>query len=578
MNSAYTPSLNNGSYGTYLYPKIDDSLRLQRKWRKIKQSQPHRASISNGSYGTFLFPIQQRVISNPWNALPSNARTTKHAKNTEQLLLKKRKINEIAPDSFKSFRNLRELYLNYNFLTNSLKHSTTTSLYNLSKPLFRLSLLDLSFNLLTNIEGLQHLISLKHLNLSNNYLSLHSFDAMISILKKLQFLEYLDLRFNPLTLDHNLEQIESQIIGHLTETSPTLQTLNNRKVEIQNKAQETSSFQYRDGKSIAFNQTFDVLDSRESSYDAGALTGILFSKSMRITKCRDLQRKNYLKKCYSMPNRLRKKYAKNQDYKKPFMFVKPEDMQSRAKSEVFRVEMRREVIEFMKANNGGKKEMSAVDIAKYLENNEFSLRYKLSDESKMKILDRFYFDVTQSEMDQMVEQEMTNLAGKLNADGMEQSRDENLKSEKSAEIKQRIEEQKKAAVDGGKVENISHRDLLNLLTDMKEVKWIEKGEAVRKEAAGKLYQKSMEIYNDRKDMKIEEVTDKMKQEMFENYLKAQAVHLPDPAPKNRNASSTPNSRTSERTLTQEILNDVANSNQDFKQRDFIKSAYKIHWF
>ena len=51
-----------------------------------------------------------------------------------------------------------------------------------------------------------------------------------------------------------------------------------------------------------------------------------------------------------MPNQLRKKYAKNQDYKKPYMFVKPEDKQSRVKSEVFRMEMRREIIDFMKAS------------------------------------------------------------------------------------------------------------------------------------------------------------------------------------------------------------------------------------
>eukprot|EP01084_Bolivina_argentea_P304237 525367_1 len=116
MNN-YSPSLSTGVYGCYIYPKINGNFALQQKFRKIKQQQKYCPSISTGIYGSFIFSSKQRIISNPWKALPENAQTLHRAKDTETIQLKNDNINEIGINSFKPFVNLRVLHLNYNFIS-----------------------------------------------------------------------------------------------------------------------------------------------------------------------------------------------------------------------------------------------------------------------------------------------------------------------------------------------------------------------------------------------------------------------------------------------------------------------------
>eukprot|EP01083_Nonionella_stella_P257351 880986_1 len=255
--------------------KNDDTLRLQQKLRKIKQIHDYSPSISIGSYGSFLFPFKSRIIADPWTTLPDNAKTLSRAKSTLQLQLKHKDINEIGTKSLTSFTNLRELYLNYNFISNS----NGSCLFNLSKPLFRLQVLDLSFNLITNIEGIQHLRSLQHLNVSNNFISTLALRTTINVLCKLQFLEYLDIRYNPLTLNDNIKHTEQAIVSSLSSLS--LKVLNDHSVDA---IQRDQSFEFQDGKVIGFCKTFDPLKTRHSTYNATELTNTLFEKSIKITQ------------------------------------------------------------------------------------------------------------------------------------------------------------------------------------------------------------------------------------------------------------------------------------------------------
>lgn len=91
----------------------------------------------------------------------------------------------------------------------------------------------------------------------------------------------------------------------------------------------------------------------------------------------------------------------------------------------------------------------------------------------------------------------------------------------------------------------------------------------------------MEIFHNRDDKGIEDITEGMKSEIFNNYFKAQTIDI------NIDKNKVTEQKSNKLSITQELLNNVANSNRDHKQRDYIKNTVyfekdsalqKIRWF
>merc|ERR1712130_634763 len=134
--------------------------------------------------------------------------------------------------------------------------------------------------------------------------------------------------------------------------------------------------------------------------NAGEITNVLFNKSTTIKKQRETEHINFLKQAYNVP-----KLQNNNDYTKGYMYIKPKDGKSTLDSEAFRFNLRNEIIEFFKTLNKQKKEMDAKELKQCIENDDFSLKYTLCEKSRDHILNKFYFDIEQSKINQMVQEE-----------------------------------------------------------------------------------------------------------------------------------------------------------------------------
>merc|ERR1712154_239077 len=93
----------------------------------------------------------------------------------------------------------------------------------------------------------------------------------------------------------------------------------------------------------------------------------------------------------------------------------------------------------------GKKEMDANELKLCIENDDFSLKYTLCGKSRDHILNKFYFDIEQSKINQMVQEE-TDQHIKQNEIEMNIEDIEKLKQEKEIEIKKRIQESKQIEI------------------------------------------------------------------------------------------------------------------------------------
>lgn len=139
--------------------------------------------MSDYSLNTSQIGFQEEVEGNPWSVVPIKTRL--YAKETKEIVLSKRKITHLI--NFEEFENLEALWLNQNKLKKFTGLDTN----------FRMKMLILSKNNLITLDGSLSIMKfLKVLFLDNN--KLRKLDKQLDFLRKLPFLENLNLFGNPL--------------------------------------------------------------------------------------------------------------------------------------------------------------------------------------------------------------------------------------------------------------------------------------------------------------------------------------------------------------------------------------------